>query len=101
MRIDPSSAQSPIALTQTDAAAARAASQTAATPSSAAAANTGSFVMTDQLSQLLAAVRTAPEVRPEAIASAAAKLASGELDTPQAASETASTMLTDIAVTGT
>jgi hypothetical protein len=99
MRVDPSSAQSPIALTQAEAATPRAASQAAASPNTAA--DTGSFVMTDQLSQLLATVRTAPEVRPEAIASAAAKLTSGELDTPQAASDTASSMLTDIAVTGT
>jgi hypothetical protein len=99
MRVDPSSsAQSPISLTQAEAATPRAAGQSAAATNSAANDN-GSFVMTEQLSQLLAAVRSAPEVRPEAIASAQAKLASGELDTPHAASETAGSMLTDIAVT--
>ncbi len=94
MRVDPSSnAQSPIALTQAEATAPRTASRSTASPGTPA--DTGSFAMTDQLAQLLAAVRSAPEVRPEAIASASAKLASGELDTPQAATETASAMLQD------
>lgn len=99
MRVDPSKAQNPVLLSQAEAASARQPAQNAATP--AAAAETGSFVMTEQLSQLLASVRTAPEVRPEAVSSASARLASGELDTPQAASDTAGAMLTDIAVTGT
>jgi hypothetical protein len=93
MRVDPSNAQSPIALTQAEATAPRSASQTTASPGSPA--DTSSFAMTDQLTQLLAAVRNAPDVRPEAVASASAKLASGELDTPQAATDTASAMLQD------
>jgi hypothetical protein len=94
MRVDPSSnAQSPIALTQAEATAPRAATRT--TASSGSPADSGSFAMTDQLAQLLAAVRSSPDVRPEAVASASAKLASGELDTPQAATETASAMLQD------
>jgi hypothetical protein len=92
MRVDPSSnAQSPIALTQAEATAPRAASQATASPGSPA--DTSSFAMTDQLAQLLAAVRNSPDVRPEAVASASVKLASGELDTPQAATETANAML--------
>ena len=94
MRVDPSSsAQSPIALSQAEANSPRASNRSATAPGSSV--DNGSFVMTDQLSQLLAAVRTAPDVRPEAIAAASAKLASGELETPQAASETASAILND------
>jgi hypothetical protein len=96
MRVDPSTnAQIPIALPQAEATASRTASRTPATSGSGSPADSGSFVMTGQLSQLLAAVRGAPDVRSEAIASASAKLASGELDTPQAANETASAMLND------
>jgi hypothetical protein len=94
MRVDPSNnAQSPIALTQAEAAAPRTANRTAGSPASPV--GTGSFAMTDQLTQLLSAVRNAPDVRPDAVASASAKLASGELDTPQAATDTANAMLQD------
>lgn len=91
MRVDPSNTQSPVALTQADAASPRPASK-AATPASAPT-ETGSFAMTDQLSQLLAAVRSTPDVRPEAVVSASAKLASGEMNTPQAAKDTATALL--------
>jgi hypothetical protein len=92
MRVDSSSnAQSPIALTQAEATGPRTANKNATT--SGAASDSGTFAMTDQLSQLLAAVRSSPDVRPDAVASASAKLASGELDTPQAATDTATAML--------
>lgn len=94
MRVDPSSnAQSPIALTQAEATTSRAANRNTASPGSPV--DSGSFAMTDQLAQLLAAVRSSPDVRPDAVASASAKLASGELDTPQAATDSAGAMLQD------
>src|SRR5580692_11690450 len=94
MRVDPSSnAQSPIALTQAEATGTRTASQT--TAPSGSPADTSTFAMTDQLAQLLAAVRNSPDVRPDAVANAASKLASGELDTPQAATDTANAILQD------
>ena len=99
MRVDPSTnAQSPIALSQADAATSRSTAKTSAASGSANGA--GTFVMTDKLAQLLASVRSAPDVRPEAVASASAKLASGELDTPQAAADTAKALLNDEQPTG-
>jgi hypothetical protein len=92
MRVDPSSSQSPIALTQTDAAAPRPANKSAGTVGNAQA-DTGTFAMTDQLAHLLAAVKSTPDVRPEAIAGATAKVASGELETTQAAGDTARAFL--------
>ena len=41
------------------------------------------------LANLLSRVRQEPEVRPEAVRSASERLASGELDTPEARLETA------------
>jgi hypothetical protein len=92
MRVDPSTSQAPIALTQTEAAASRTANR-AGGSTGAATPDAGGFAITDQLAQLLASVRSSPDVRPEAVAAASAKLASGELNTPQAATDTASTFL--------
>lgn len=99
MRVDPSTnATSPAATTQAEAIAARPAARSAANANAPAttASSAGSFAMTEQLSQLLGAVRSLPDVRSEAVSSASAKLASGELDTPQAANETASALLPDV-----
>jgi hypothetical protein len=63
------------------------------------AADAGAFTPTGNLSQLLAGVRAAPEVRSDVVAAAAARLASGDLFTPQAAGDTARAFL-DSAQTG-
>ncbi|VTT97873.1 unnamed protein product [Gemmataceae bacterium] len=56
-------------------------------------AEAGTFSPTSQLSQLLEGVRRAPDVRSDAVQAAAARVASGELSTPDAASETAQAIL--------
>jgi hypothetical protein len=71
---------------------------TARTPSSAAdpaaaPATDGAFAPSGDLSSLLAAVRQAPEVRPGAVEAAAAKLTTGELSAPQAATDSAKALL--------
>jgi hypothetical protein len=49
----------------------------------------GSFAPSGDLAALLAAVRQTPDVRPAAIADAAAQVSSGALNTPEAAADTA------------
>lgn len=56
------------------------------------------FALTAQLAQLLATVQAHPEVRPEVIQSVAARMAAGELATPEAAAETAKAMLDSSAI---
>lgn len=51
------------------------------------------FVPTGRLASLLAQARSQPEMRNEAIEDAASKLASGELDTPEAMLDTAREIL--------
>lgn len=53
------------------------------------------FAPTSELAQLLAAARLTPEVRTEVIEAVAARLATGELATPEAAAETARALLND------
>jgi hypothetical protein len=67
---------------------------TARTPSgtadpAAAPTDAGSFAPSADLASLLAAVRQTPEVRSGVVEAAAAKLAAGELSTPQAAADSA------------
>jgi hypothetical protein len=52
--------------------------------------------MTDQLAQLVAAVRNSPSVRADAVDAASTKLASGELFSPQAAADSALAMLLNV-----
>jgi len=52
-------------------------------------AGVSSFQPTADLTKLLAAVRAAPDVRADAVASAAARLAAGAYDTPEAAGDAA------------
>lgn len=46
-----------------------------------------------QFTELLAALRALPDVRPEIVAAVTARLAAGELDSPQAAADTAEALL--------
>jgi hypothetical protein len=52
-----------------------------------------SFAPSSDLSSLLAAVRQTPDVRPEAIEASSAQLSSGALNTPQAATDAAQSLL--------
>jgi hypothetical protein len=52
-----------------------------------------SFALSGDLAALLAAVKQAPEVRVEVIEAAAAQLAAGAFDTPEAAAEAAKALL--------
>jgi hypothetical protein len=52
-----------------------------------------SFALSGDLAALLSAVRQAPEVRAEVIESAAARLAAGVFDTPEAAAGAAKALL--------
>ena len=97
MQVTPSSAQGPVIPLQTKTGATRAAGGTASSSSSADSADGSSFAMTGELAQLLAAVHEAPDVRAEAVAAASAMMASGELDTPQAAAGAAAAMLAESA----
>jgi len=54
-----------------------------------------SFQPTADLTKLLAAVRETPDVRADAVASAAARLAAGAYDTPEAAGDAARALLAD------
>jgi hypothetical protein len=65
---------------------------------SADSASTGvgeaeSFALSGDLAALLSAVRQAPDVRVEVIEAAAAQLAAGTFDTPEAAAAAAKTLL--------
>ena len=88
MRVDPSGTSQivPTAVGSAQRAAARAAEAPAGT-------DPGSFAPSSDLAGLLAAVRRAPDVRAGAIESAAAKLAAGALDTPEAAADAAKGLL--------
>jgi hypothetical protein len=89
MRIDPTGSPpvAPKAVGSTPRAAAR--------PSDApgATSEAESFELTGELAAILAGVRQSPEVRAEVIESVAARLAAGELDTPEAAADTARALL--------
>jgi hypothetical protein len=90
MRIDPLGTPPPLK-PNTAGNAARTTSRSSEGTSSATDA--GSFTPTSELAALLSAVRQAPDVRTDAVESATAKLASGELDTPEAAADTAKAFL--------
>jgi hypothetical protein len=57
------------------------------------AGDAGSFSLSNDLTALLAAVRQTPDVRTEVIDSAAANLAAGVFDSPQAAADAAKALL--------
>jgi hypothetical protein len=57
--------------------------------------DTGAFIPTSDLTNLVALARSAPEVRAEVVQAAAARLAAGELSTPEAAADTAKAFLAD------
>jgi hypothetical protein len=67
----------------------------AAAPADAPAAETG-FAPTSELAALLMAVSQSPEVRADVIESVAARLVTGEFDTPQAAADAARALLADV-----
>lgn len=91
MRVDPLGTPPPLKQT-----AAGTAPKAARSPEpSTTAADAGSFTPTSELTALLTAVKQAPDVRPEVVESVAARLASGELDTPEAAADTARSLLSD------
>jgi hypothetical protein len=85
MRIDPLGTPPPLPQTS----AGTAARTTRSNGTTGTVADAGSFTPTSELASLLAAVKQAPDVRTDAVESAAARLASGELDTPEAATDTA------------
>lgn len=93
MRIDPLGTPLPPAKASATSAAKPAAS---GTDSTVAASDSNSFTPTSELTALLAAVRQSPEVRTDIIESVAAKLESGEIDTPEAAADAARTLLSDL-----
>lgn len=64
-----------------------------ATESSGTASEPNLFAPSADLAALLTAVRQAPEVRPEVVASATANLAAGKLQTREAATESAKSLL--------
>jgi hypothetical protein len=69
-----------------------------AAPSAAPAGGAGeaeSFALSADLAALLTAVKQAPEVRADVIESVAARLAVGEMDTPEAAADAARALLAD------
>jgi hypothetical protein len=70
------------------AAQASSATQRTTTPSTSSPGS-GSFALSGDLTDLLTAVRQSPDIRPEAIQTAAAQLASGALNTQESASESA------------
>lgn len=90
MRVDPTGSQSPITKTTANPAPRTAGKATAATGSTP---DTGTFTLTDELAGLLDAVRQAPDTRADVIEAAAARLASGEFNTPEAATDAARTLL--------
>ncbi len=51
------------------------------------------FALTGQLAALLSAVREFPEVRPDVVAVATARLAAGDFNTPQAAAAAAAAIV--------
>lgn len=59
----------------------------------AAPAAAGGFAPTGELARLIAIASSAPEVRTDLVADVAKRLAAGEFDTPQAATDTARAML--------
>ena len=63
-------------------------------------ADTANFAPTGDLAKLLTALRQSPDVRGEAVQGASARVASGELSTPEAATETANAMLQSRKSTG-
>jgi hypothetical protein len=93
MRVDPLGTPPP--LKQTTAGTAPKAARSPESPSPNAVSDAGSFTPTSELTALLTAVKQAPDVRPEVVESVAARLASGELDTPEAAADTARSLLSD------
>ena len=58
-----------------------------------------SFERTSELEGLIRAVSELPEVREDAVAAAGRKLQSGELTTPEAARETAASLVDDLSAT--
>ncbi len=64
-----------------------------ATPPAGGSTEAGAFAPSGDLAALLAAVRNTPDVRPDAIETAAAQLSTGGLTTPQAATDTAKALL--------
>ncbi|MFM8270969.1 MAG: hypothetical protein ACKODX_01335 [Gemmata sp.] len=88
MRIDPTGI--PATSSKPVASASRA---SAKGPDAAAATATESFALSGDLASLLALVRQAPEVRTEVIEQAAANLAAGVFDTPEAAAGAAQALL--------
>ncbi len=64
-----------------------------AAPPASGSSEGGAFAPSGDLAALLAAVRSTPDVRPDAVAAAGAQLAAGGLTTPQAAADTAKALL--------
>ncbi|SRR6266542_1464777 len=91
MRVDPLGTPPP--LKQTAATTAPRTARSTESSNAGTVADAGSFTPTSELAALLTAVKQAPEVRAEVIESVAARLAAGELDTPEAAADTARALL--------
>ncbi len=98
MQVTPSGTYPQAARTSTETAT-RATGSSPSTPT-ANPADTGDFQPTGDLAKLLTAIRQTPDVRSDAVQSASARVASGELSTPEAATETARAILDSNKTTG-
>lgn len=87
MRIEPTGVQPPAPQTPAARPAAKAAESTPAPV--VEPGTTKEFVLTGRLATLLAGVRQAPDVRPDVVALAAARLAAGDFNTAEAAAAAA------------
>lgn len=91
MRIEPTGAQPPLPQTPATRPTTRAADPAPA-PAAAPVVEPGTtkeFVLTGRLAALLAGVRQAPDVRPDVVTQAAARLAAGDFNTAEAAAAAA------------
>ena len=88
MRIEPTGVQP--AVPQTVATRPNTRTADAAPVAVAAPGSAEEFALTGQVAALLASVRQSPEVRPDVVSVAAARLAAGDFNTPQAAAAAAS-----------
>lgn len=91
MRIDPTGAQPSVPQAATTKPSTRPANP--APVPVAAPGSSEEFALTGQLASLLSAVRQFPEVRPDVVAIAAARLAAGDFNTPQAAAAAAAAIV--------
>lgn len=89
MRIDSTSGFPTVGLTPTSAASVHSGAKSGNKVETPVGNEDSTFTPTPDLARLLSAVKSLPDVRPDAVAAASKQLASGDLLTPNAASDTA------------